>query len=239
MRLNIAETLAAAPSGAEFVVVVDVFRVWASVFAVLDQGADVLLARDAQQALALRSEHPDWILAGEQLGVLPEGFDYPNSPSRLQSANLAGRTVVLATDAGTPAAFAVGDAGRVLLASFINASATAECLTESKASAGWLLAPGERGEIRSLEDTMCAMFLKNAVEGYPNSYEVLRKHLRGLPSAAMFFDSARDDAPELDFELCMDLDRYDHVLEAVPDGQGLYRVRRHGGATHTSQGGAV
>jgi 2-phosphosulfolactate phosphatase len=240
MRLSIVETLSGAPYECELVVVVDVFRAWASAYAALEAGAkEILLARDAEQALALRLDHPDWILVGERDGRMPVEFDFPNSPTIILQQNLTGRTVVLATDAGTPAVHAVENAKRVLLGSFIGASAVVDVLEKSSASEVLLLAPGDQGEIRSLEDTMCAMFLKNAVEGYPNSYEALRNYLRNLPSASMFFDSARTDAPEQDFDFCTDLDRFDFALDAVPDGQGVFRVERRCDAANAPQGGAA
>lgn len=236
MRLSLAETLRAASAATELLVVVDVFRAWATAATALDAGARVLLAEDAEQALALRRETPDLLLAGERNGLPVPEFDFPNSPSLLPADALRGRTLVLATDAGTRAVFAATNAKRILLASFVNMAAVTALLRDAPAESALLLAPGERGELRSLEDTMCSMFLKNAVEDYPNSYDVLRRHLRGQPAAAAFFDPERADAPEEDFERCMALDRYDFVMEAVRDGD-VYRLERPGRTASGAQGG--
>lgn len=239
MRLMIVETLAEAARPADVAVVVDVYRAVASAHAAVQAGAEVLLARDVEHALALRAEHPDWLLVGEDHGLLPDGFDYPNSPTILADAELTGRTLVLVTDACTPAVFALKNVQQVLLASFINVAAVVSRLKISLAANVVLLAPGERGQVRSLEDTMCAMYLKNAVEEYPNNHEVLSRHLRSLPVAEMFLDSTRPDAPEQDADHCLELDRYDFTLEAIPVLQGFFRLERRNAAAEVHQGGAA
>jgi 2-phosphosulfolactate phosphatase len=42
-----------------------------------------------------------------------------------------------------------------------------------------------------------------------------------VDTAAKFFDDARDDCPEEDFDLCMDLDRFDFVLKGEPVEGGV------------------
>ncbi len=71
------------------------------------------------------------------------------------------------------------------------------------------------------EDMMCSLYLKNALEEFPNSIEALRRFLRTVPSAQKFFDPAQAHfSPEKDFELCLELDRFDFVLRAQWEKQG-------------------
>ena len=67
---------------------------------------------------------------------------------------------------------------------------------------------------------MCAIYLKNELEGFPNSFETLARYLRDVPSAAKFHDPDKDYAPARDLDLCLDLDRFGFVLAAVPGPGG-------------------
>jgi len=73
---------------------------------------------------------------------------------------------------------------------------------------------------------MCAMYLKNELEDYPNSFVTLKKFLAGVDSAEKFFDETKEYAPERDFELCMELDRFDFVLQAIPRQDGSVRLKK-------------
>jgi len=89
-----------------------------------------------------------------------------------------------------------------------------------------LVAMGTDGIMRAQEDIMCAMYLKNELENYPNSFDTLKDFLSKVDSAEKFFDESKEYAPERDFELCMDLDRFDFVLRAVPCETGAVRLDR-------------
>jgi 2-phosphosulfolactate phosphatase len=47
-----------------------------------------------------------------------------------------------------------------------------------------------------------------------------------VESAEKFFDASKEYAPERDFELCMDLDRFDFVLRACPHVDGAARLEK-------------
>ncbi|MDD3312470.1 MAG: 2-phosphosulfolactate phosphatase, partial [Pseudodesulfovibrio sp.] len=82
------------------------------------------------------------------------------------------------------------------------------------------------GVMRAQEDMMCAMYIKNELDGYPNSFETLRKFLAGVDSAEKFFDETKDYAPERDFELCMNLNAFDFVLRAASADGGIVRLEK-------------
>jgi 2-phosphosulfolactate phosphatase len=65
-----------------------------------DQGADkIVLAESLDDPLALKTLHPDWVTLKD--GPPAPGFDTVNSPGFLQSVDVAGRTVMQKTTAGT------------------------------------------------------------------------------------------------------------------------------------------
>ena len=68
-----------------------------------DRGTDTLAFKDA---------HRGTIALGEHGGLRPDGFDYPNSPAIVSRLDLAGRTLVQRTSAGTRGVVAAADADR-------------------------------------------------------------------------------------------------------------------------------
>ena len=63
------------------------------------------------------------------------------------------------------------------------------------------------------EDTLCAEYIRNELTGLPGNWESMKKQIR-KGSGARFFDKAsREWAPQEDFELCLDLNRFDFVLK--------------------------
>ncbi|MBU4379360.1 MAG: 2-phosphosulfolactate phosphatase, partial [Proteobacteria bacterium] len=138
----------------------------------------------------------------------------------------SGRTVVHTTSAGTQGLLACTGADEVLTGSFVNAGALVEYLRVRNPEVVTLVAMGTAGVMRAQEDMMCAMYLKNALEDYPNSFETLKSFLAQVDSAQKFFDPEKTYAPERDFELCMALDRFDFVLRASPYVDGAVRLER-------------
>ena len=54
----------------------------------------------------------------------------------------------------------------------------------------------------------------------------VRSRLRGAPAARKFFDPACDYAPEGDFDVCADVDRYGFVLRLKRAGDGPAELER-------------
>jgi 2-phosphosulfolactate phosphatase len=88
-----------------------------------------LEVEDARQIAA--SQPPgSTLLAGERQGLPIDGFDLSNSPADFTSNVCAGKTLVFTTTNGTRALLACQEAERVVVASFVNLSATARLLRE-------------------------------------------------------------------------------------------------------------
>ncbi|MBN2141115.1 MAG: 2-phosphosulfolactate phosphatase [Desulfovibrionaceae bacterium] len=234
MRVDLLERLEGARRASGLVVAIDVFRAFSTACYVAAAGAARILAVDSpDRAREIKTAHPDWLLAGEVEGQRPADFELGNSPSEVLAADLAGRTVILRTDSGTPGLAACGRADELITGSFVNAAAVAAYLRSSNPDLATLVALGAGERTRAQEDVMCGMFIKNELEGYPNSFEALKRFFRGLDGAAGFFDPDNAQFPEPDFELCLDMDRFGFVLrasEAAGNGLWLDRVEVSGSA---------
>ncbi|MFI0240562.1 2-phosphosulfolactate phosphatase [Streptomyces sp. NPDC016845] len=211
--------------GAEQVaVVIDVMRAFTTAPWVFHRGAEkIVLAADEGEALALKAAHPGWLALKD--GARVSGFDLVNSPALIQGADLAGRTVIQKTTAGTVGALAVVEAKVALCASFVVAGATARALAQAGAGSVTFVATGEDG--RAAEDLACAEYLHRLVAGdRPDPGPYLHR-ARTSPAADDLRDGRRLGADPADVELCLELDRFDFAMEVgLEEGLAVLRPRR-------------
>ncbi len=139
----------------DVVLVVDVIRATTTAAAFLEAGAEALyLTQSLEAARAFKDQ--DVVLAGEEGGLKPPGFDLGNSPREALQAQVGGRIVVMSTTNGTRAAhLAAKTAKHVLLASLFNAHAAARKALELATEEVAILCAGKEGRI-GLDDLYTA-----------------------------------------------------------------------------------
>ncbi len=223
MRIDIYNLLDGARHAAGTAVVVDVFRATSAVCYAFAAGAErVLPVAGLDDARKLRDERPEYVLMGERGCIMPEDFDFGNSPTELSEADLSGKTVVHSTSAGTKGLVAAMEAGadEVLTCAFVNMDAVVRYIKNASPELVTVAAMGRGGEVPAPEDKLCAMYLKNELEAVPNAFTVLPDFLRQSPSAEIFFGETAL-VPESDFDLCLRLDAFDFIVRAsrLPSGQ--------------------
>jgi 2-phosphosulfolactate phosphatase len=136
------------------IVAVDVFRATTSILTALAAGHRVFPVASVVEALRIAGVLDDPVLAGEQGGLKPGGFDLNNSPAAID--RLADRRpVVLLTSAGTQLLAAAAGAEAVYVACLRNWSATAEHLASHHRRVA-LIGAGTRGESRPEDQLVCA-----------------------------------------------------------------------------------
>ncbi|WP_030299720.1 2-phosphosulfolactate phosphatase [Streptomyces katrae] len=206
--LGIAE-LVEVPSVA---VVVDVMRAFTVAPWAFAQGAEkIVLAESLDEALALKTRHPDWVALKD--GPPAPGFDTVNSPGLLRSIDLGGRTVVQKTTAGTVGALAVKEASLVLCAGFVVAEATARLLRTRGCDSVTFVVTGEDG--RADEDLACAQYIaRRAGDAGADAAEFLRRAGESR-AAAELTEGVRQGAHPDDVALCLELDRFPFAVVAT------------------------
>ncbi|WP_372350476.1 2-phosphosulfolactate phosphatase [Streptomyces sp. KL116D] len=193
-------------------VVVDVMRAYTVAAWAFGRGAEkIVLAGSLDEALALKSRHPDWVALKD--GPPAPGFDAVNSPALLRSADLTGRTVVQKTTAGTVGALAVRDARLVLCAGFVVAEATARLLRGHGADAVTFVVTGEDG--RADEDLACAEYIAHRATGTPTDPAGFLRRAAGSRAAAELTEGVREGSHPDDVPLCLDLDRFPFAMTAT------------------------
>ncbi|MEK7707154.1 MAG: 2-phosphosulfolactate phosphatase [Verrucomicrobiota bacterium] len=223
-------------------VVLDVLRATSTFVTALANAAEAIIpVAEISEALVLRRERSDVLLAGERDGLrigaaLTGGveFDLGNSPREFTSAKIAGKTIVSTTTNGTRALRACVGAQRVLVGSFLNLSATADAIERCLPGCLLVVCAGT-GEGAALEDVLAAGALceslasrSRAIEAHDSAEIARRVFLQAqadLPGAVRHARNARQLLAHADLrddvEFCLQRDRF--ALVAASDTDGTIR----------------
>lgn len=214
MNIRILQLIEGARQARGLTVIIDVFRAFSAEAWMSCRGAErIIPVGDVQAAFDYRTAHPGALLCGERGGRIIDGFDYGNSPSALEHADLAGKTIVHTTSAGTQGIANALDAEEIVAGSLVCARAIAEYIRRRNPEEVSLVCMGLAGKEETDEDTLCARYIKSILENQPlTDLQEQIDHLK-LTDGAKFFDPAQQDVfPQRDFELSTQADRFDFVL---------------------------
>lgn len=211
------------------VVIIDVFRAFTCEPLFFHLGAKkVILEADPERAIAMKREHPEFILAGEVDEVPIQGGDLSNSPSGILlkgSPFFQGKTVVHRTTAGvTGAAAALEQADDVLLGSFVTASAAADYIRRKSPQVVTIVAMGSRGKTVSPEDERCADYLAHLLTGTVYDHLEAVREILFHPSAQKFLRCDRPYLPREDPAICLMKDLFPFALRARKEGDTIVAV---------------
>lgn len=222
MDIQILQLLEGAQEASGLTVVIDVFRAFSTACYAFDKGAEKIIpVGSIETAYQLKKEHPEFILAGERNEKMPEGFDFGNSPARL-NGHLKGKTIVHTTSSGTQGIVNATGADEIITGSFVNAGAIVRYIKKQNPETVSLVCMGYACEFSTDEDTLCAEYIKNELEGEPNHFAKMVEIIR-MGSGARFFEpESQEYAPIDDFGLCLNLDHFNFVLKAEQSGSINY-----------------
>ena len=226
MEVKILQLLEGAKEATGLTVIIDVFRAFSTTCYAFNAGAEKIIPfGEIEQAYKIKENNPDYILVGERNEQKPPGFDFGNSPSQLLNGNLIGKTIVHTTSSGTQGIANAKNAGEIITGSFVNAGAIVKYIQQKNPETVSLVCMGYACEYPTDEDTLCAEWIKNELEGKPNHFAEMVEIIR-TGSGARFFDPEKQSwSPQSDFELCLDLNRFGFVLKVEKDN-GLNYLRK-------------
>ncbi len=213
MQVTVVDHVAGAQSAQGVAVVIDVFRAFSVAAYAFSRGAaTVIPVAEVDYARELKREHPDWLLIGERHARPLPGFDCGNSPADLEKIEVAGRTIIHTTHAGTQGLTSVPSSVETITGALVNAGAIVRYLQALQPEVVTLVRMGHEARENCDEDDLCAELLRSRLLGEPMPVAGIREQLRKASSAVKFFDLACDWAPERDFDLCTRVDEFDFVL---------------------------
>ncbi|MGV8091994.1 MAG: 2-phosphosulfolactate phosphatase [Mangrovibacterium sp.] len=223
MKINILQLLNGARQAKGLAVIIDVFRAFSvSCYAYGNGIARIYPVADITEAYRLKGEHPDYILVGERNEMKPPGFDFGNSPSQLLKADLSGKTMVHTTSSGTMGIVNALLADEIITGSFVNAGAIIRYIEQQSPETLSLVCMGYACTYPTDEDTFLAEYIKARLEGHPVDFETMVERIRAGSGARFFAPEKQEWAPAADFDLCLDLNRFNFVLKVEKEGRRNY-----------------
>ena len=226
MEISIGSLLEGARQASGAVAIIDVFRAFTTAAVALANGASkIVMVGTVEEAFALRDSRVGQICMGEVRGRPPEGFDFGNSPFEVSGVDLRGKTIIQRTSAGTQGIVAAAGADRLYAASLVTAKATARALAAGGSERVSLVAMGDSGVDRTDEDELCALHLRNLLEGRPGDPDAVRRLILAGGEIARFNDPTRPHLHAEDVDIALAVDRYDFAIRVrTEDGRPVGRI---------------
>lgn len=231
MEIRIDSLLEGAERATGSVAIIDVFRAFTTAAVALANGAvGIVMVGTVDEALSLRERGVGQVCMGEVRGRAPPGFDLGNSPFEVSQADLRGKTIIQRTGAGTQGIVAARNAEQLYAASLVIAAATTRALLSGQPERITLVAMGNNAVERTDEDELCAIHLRNLLEGRPGNAEAVRQVILSGREIAHFGDPQRPYLHPRDLDIALDVDRYNFAIRVTAEnGRPVARVENPSG----------
>lgn len=216
------------PDPHDVVVVIDVLRSFSVAAYAFAAGASVIYPVETiAEALYLQAELPGSATTGAVAGgdAVP-GFDFGNSPTAMQGADLSGRPLIQSTAAGVLGLTRFGHARALFAGSLLFARATARAVLEMRPNEVCFVITGEWVDRDGDEDVACADYLDALLGGENPDPAPFAARVRDSDFGRRFLSGTNPSLPASDLELCAQADRFDFALRAV-HRNGRLELRRH------------
>jgi 2-phosphosulfolactate phosphatase len=229
IEISVDSLLGGARRATGAVAIIDVFRAFTTAAVALANGASrIVMVGTIEEALSLRDRGLVQICMGERHGELPAGFDFSNSPFAVSQADLRGKAIAQRTSAGTQGIVAASAHAACLCATaLVTAKATARACLAAGAERICLVAMGRNGTTRTDEDELCALHIRNILEGRAGNAQAVRDIILAAGEAPRFNAANPPHLYPEDLTIALDVDRYDFaVAVSLEDGRPVARMRR-------------
>lgn len=225
MEIEILQLTEGARQATGTTIVIDVFRAFSTACYLMAAGAEKIIPVErVEEARRLKELMPDSLLLGERNEKKVDGFDFGNSPTHILAHDLRGSTIVMTTSSGTKGVMNATGADEILSGSFVNAGAIISYLKKKNPARVSLVCMGYEGHTPTQEDTFLAQYIRAKMQGEAVDFEQMKTLLRTGDGARLLDPANSEWSPASDFDLCLDLDRFDFVLKvAEEDGRKVFK----------------
>lgn len=206
-----------APDSHDVVVVIDVLRSFSTAAYAFAAGASAIYPVETiTEALVLKDLLPGAITTGAVGGGHPvPGFDFGNSPTALQGAELAGRPLVQSTAAGVRGLTRFSHARALFAGSLVCARATAKAILALQPEEVAFVITGEWVDRDGDEDAACADYLEALLSGKNPDPARYAQRVRDSDFGQRFLADTDNHLPASDLALCAEVDRFDFAMRAL------------------------
>ena len=215
MKIHIFQLIEGAKAARGLTVIIDVFRAMTMACFFTANGARrIIPIGNLDLAYDLKKKNPDFVLAGERHGKILPGFAWGNSPTHIENVDFSGKTIVQTTSAGTQGIANATGASEIITGSFVNAGAIISYIQSKNPADLSLVCMGHEAISPTEEDTFFAEYVRDTLMGEKPDFPAMVEEIKRT-SGKRFFDPANHESePPRDFELSLDLGRFDFVLRA-------------------------
>lgn len=222
-RVNILHLIEGAKQAEGLTVIIDVFRAFSLECYLYDMGIkEIRPVRTIDEAFSLGSRISNSILIGEREGRKCDGFDYGNSPSSISKEQVAGKTIIHTSSAGTQGVVNAVGASEIITGSLVNAKAVAEYIMAKQPEVVSLVCMGNSGVRPATEDELCAEYIKSILDGKEFPDFEKRVAELGNNGGEHFFDQFRQEIfPEADFWMCVKYNLFPFIIRVERDELGF------------------
>jgi 2-phosphosulfolactate phosphatase len=207
------------------VVVIDVLRAFSTAAYAFGRGAkEIILVSTVEEALSLKSTLSPSKAMGEVEGLRPEGFEFGNSPTHINEADLSGITMVHRTSAGTQGVVRSQGAEVMLAASFVVANATIRYISQLAAPEVTFVITGKSYNGGD-EDIACAEYLEELLKGNQPDVKPFLKRVLESRDAFPHLNPEQRAFPRSDLDYCTQNDKFDFAMPITrEDGRLIMRA---------------
>lgn len=223
-------TLSTCTEATGTVIVIDVLRAFTTAAFAFEAGAEAItVVADVAKAFALREEHPDWLITGEEGGDRVPGFDFGNSPTAFVDQDLTGRRLIQRTSSGTQGLMRSRRAEHLLAASLCCAGATVDYVSGLEPDRVTLVITGSHPGGLGDEDQACADYMEALFRGELPDREHVIQRVRNSRAANRFAARHTSEFSSRDLEYAVDVDRFSFAMTVQHQSdRGLMRPVRPG-----------
>ncbi len=129
------------------------------------------------------------------------------------------------TSSGTQGITNAKGASEIITGSFVNAGAIVKYIQQQNPEEVSLVCMGYACLYPTDEDTFCAQYIKNELTREKTDFDEMINKLRTGAGARFFEPEKQNWSPSADFDLCLDLDRFDFILK-VQEENGVSVLKK-------------
>ena len=213
-------------------VVIDVFRAFTTACYVLERHpASYFYSYSCKVAEKLTLQASNPLLIGKPEKGSQLKYHIPNSPTHVAKKEIKNRHIIHRSESGARGILSSQKVDLILAAGFINARATVDFIKTFENSIVTILPMGHEATTPSLEDEICAQYLMALIN---SKYFDTSKYVAELASGPgkYFFSDDQEQYPKEDFAMCLELNKFNFVIQAQPYSD--YAVLRRRDIVHLS-----
>ena len=227
MEIRIGSLYRGAQEARGTVVIIDVFRAFTTDAVAFSKGAEkIVLVAEVEEALKLREQGVGEICMGEVDGIRPDGFDLGNSPFEMLNADVAGKSLIQSTRAGTVGMSAAVNASQIYAGSLVLAASTVKAILDDAHDLVTIVAMGAEARVHADEDEQCAFYMRNLLQGRKPDHDAVRALVLAGAEAQKYSDPEQPQFHPEDRDMALQIDSVDFAIK-VGKEDGLLVARRH------------